>query len=231
MSTMQLAPEVRGLGRSTALVLDEVGSEWLATHGDLVSDFLGKNLWEAPEECFSAQGDFVGMGMNANVYSVGGIALKVVTPLIGRIAYKHTRNPRLENLVRQSEFMTALNNRLEGFGITLPKQHFAIKAPGRSLKGEELLENHATPFIVSIGLSKTDRDDFLDTIEGRVNSAIGHGLLSRALDIGLNRNILIPRDTEDPSTTPISLIDQPHFERQLTRNGLLYKGLIATCFN
>jgi hypothetical protein len=165
----------------------------------------------------------LGTGNHSIVYGFGNIALKLSTGFTGKLTYKHGVAIPPENLILQSQFLTTLGNHIDKNNISeisTPKQFFAARsASGNFLSLHENLEEKMTmtEWMVEKKLTIPEEIEILETTKGRILALLGSFSLKKGLnDLGLetgaslsSRNIMISRDTTDPASAELSIIDQP----------------------
>ena len=165
----------------------------------------------------------LGTGNHSIVYGCGNIALKLSTGFTGKLAYKYGVAIPPENLILQSQFLTTLGNHIDKNNISdisIPKQFFAARtASGNFLSLHENLEEKMTmsEWMVENEMTIPEEIELLNATKKRITTQLSSFSLKKGLnDLGLeqgaalsSRNIMIARNTLDPTSAELSIIDQP----------------------
>jgi len=165
----------------------------------------------------------LGTGNHSIVYGFGAIALKLSTAFTGKLTYRYGTPIPPENLILQSQFLTTLSNHIHRNSIaeiSVPKQFFAARsASGNFLSLHENLEEKMTmsEWMIEHELTIPEEIELLNTTKKRITTQLGSFSLKKGLnDLGLeqgaalsSRNIMIARNTLDPTSAELSIIDQP----------------------
>jgi len=165
----------------------------------------------------------LGTGNHSIVYGFGDIALKLSTGFTGKLTYKYGVPIPPENLILQSQFLTTLGNHINRNNISeisVPKQFFAARsAGGNFLSLHENLEEKMTmtEWIAEKKLTIPEEIELLNATKKRITTQLSSFSLKKGLnDLGLeqgaalsSRNIMIARNTLDPTSAELSIIDQP----------------------
>lgn len=195
------------------------------------NDALGKtalSFCEYPEFAHMlVEGDnYINSGRFSDVCEVGGIALKLSTPMTGNLS-RNTEQPTfVEDLIDQYGFMTDLHKWLRerpDSDISVPEQYFAIQKGDsyllamQHMKGMEPLHlwvrRRWTDELDKISASFAIGSRIINVLKG---SNLWYGMtdtssIGAAEDISIqldSTNILVSAKDGDPETARIGIIDQ-----------------------
>jgi hypothetical protein len=206
------------------------GVELLSENKDLaerIKQFCSHDI--RPEDCFRGA-KFIAKGTIAQVWNIGGVAVKISTPTTSVHSWEAGHPARPKNLINQFDFTRALDVHLskdKESGVIVPEPFFALRSQygsylyaqknmvGWHYLGRAFYEHK----IAAIDHERdTTYTELSSVIKNRINAAmLGSPLRLGLDDLGLNQgetlhngNILVPISNAPLETSPLCIIDQPH---------------------
>lgn len=175
-------------------------------------------------------GTYVGMGDKSELWAIDGVVLKANSGTTGKHAWRFSSfsdTGSSEDLIGQFRYMNALGDHFNSrpdSEIIVPEHFFALKTGiGAQLLGQQQMTDWISLYAWGIEaripndkwnvLSHTMKDRMLELL-GR--SGLNMGLRLGLADMGLSgreplhsKNVLVPKDTDDPLASKLCIIDQP----------------------
>jgi hypothetical protein len=181
-------------------------------------------------ERFLKVGTHIGMGGKSELWSIDGVVLKASSGTTGKHAWQAGRfrdTGSSEDLMSQFEFMTALGDHFNGIPdseIVVPEYFFALKTHIRAqLSGQQEMTGwmSCSQWGLSRDIPNAKWNGIAQQMKDRMMEIIGRSGLSLGLRLGLadmglsnfgglhTNNVMVPKETDDPLTSKLCIIDQP----------------------